>query len=259
MTSSARVKTFAAAVMLATAGSAQAAMIPPEGLFFSAWNGNPEAVSSMVINLNKTTPEFLSNPDTNFSLSGASLTALTSWLGSLADLSIMQWNVTGAMLGPSPGPTYGGLSTSTEIETASPFGWGLFTGLDAAVGNYEIFRNVTAENLATTDAFSASNPNQLFSAQFNGGVGFATLGTLGQFLPFYAFFADQDGNEFFEGDFTKFANGWKLDFTAGGPASLTYAPIPVPAAVWLMGSALVALVGISRRKVGLKGDNDHEV
>ena len=48
------------------------------------------------------------------------------------------------------------------------------------------------------------------------------------------------------------SNGYSGGFTVseggGTPTLLPYAPIPVPAAVWLLGSGLVGLIGIARRK-----------
>lgn len=43
-----------------------------------------------------------------------------------------------------------------------------------------------------------------------------------------------------------FNSQYKLDVAI----SATTAPVPVPAAVWMLGSALIGLVGVSRRRVG---------
>jgi hypothetical protein len=43
-----------------------------------------------------------------------------------------------------------------------------------------------------------------------------------------------------------FNSAYKLDVAI----SATTAPVPVPAAVWMLGSALIGLVGVSRRRVG---------
>ena len=251
MTSHLKSKAIAAAAALVLSGAAAATPLTGEDLFFTAWNGNPDAASSIVINLGITASEFRANPNAPFALGGASLTTLSTWLTSLGSgVSGVQWNLSGASLGPQNSPTYGLLTTSTDIETRDPGGWGQFTGLDAAVGNYPIYFVDVNGGLASTDAYFASNPLQLFSPSFNGGVGINGLARVGDSVEFYAMFVDQDGNEFFEGDYASFGGSWTLGF-AGGVASLAYvtaAPVPIPAAVWLFGSGLLGLFGIGRRK-----------
>lgn len=57
-----------------------------------------------------------------------------------------------------------------------------------------------------------------------------------------------ESNEFFTSiSFTKSASG-SDSFTISDFHYATAAPVPVPAAVWLMGSALLGLVGIGRKK-----------
>lgn len=46
---------------------------------------------------------------------------------------------------------------------------------------------------------------------------------------------------------TTFAGNWSLD----SQGLLTYSAVPVPAAVWLFGSALVGLVGVARRRAAI--------
>ena len=42
----------------------------------------------------------------------------------------------------------------------------------------------------------------------------------------------------------------KIDTISGGIEAVEGPPIPIPGAVWLMGSGLIAMVGIRRRKKG---------
>ena len=49
-------------------------------------------------------------------------------------------------------------------------------------------------------------------------------------------------------DFTGFTGDFGVDFTGDGTAVANVAPIPLPAAVWLFGTGLLALVGVGRRR-----------
>ncbi len=246
----------AVAVTLSFSGVASAAPIGAEGLFFSAFNGDSSAPSSIVINLLETTSEFRANPNAPRALEGESLAVLTAWLGEQSDLGTLRWSVLGASIGDAfsspPSPLHGGLSTSSNLDTLPEQGSGSFNGLDQVVLNFADFRNnkVNANLQGDVNAFYAANQTQYFFASQDGGANFESRGALGESLPFYAFFADQSGNEFFEGDFTKFDGSWTLNFD-DGVASLTYsaAPVPVPAAVWLFGSALAGIAGVARRRI----------
>jgi hypothetical protein len=252
-----KLKALAAAIALAVSGAASAAPIAVDGLFLSIRDQSNN--NSFVANLGTTTTQFLANPNAPYTLGGQALTALSSFLSG-RDLSSIVWNVTGLMNGPYGSTTYGGLTTSTNIETA-PQDWGHFNGLDAVVNNYTLFRNNVNADLASVDGvgYASGDLKGFFAPANNGGVAsIQSLGSVGQSLKFYAFFAAQpnDGfTELFEGDYSgPLANAnwaWKLDFN-GTNANLTYsaatAPVPVPAAVWLLGSALIGMVGVSRRK-----------
>jgi hypothetical protein len=253
-------KSLVAAAVAATLGSAaSAAPIPSTGLFFSAYNGNPDAPSSIVINLGVTAAEFLAAPSQSYSLNGIDTGLLSNWLGSLnpANLSTLQWGIyanSAAAPSAQPTPDYYFLSTATSgVETDS--NWGLFNGLEGVIGSQipSFLSNPTlgpAQLNASTNTYSANNVNQSFQAE-EGGVGFESQAGLNQSATFYRFFADQEpGLEYFQGDYIQYLS-WTLSYS-GGLASLGYggnAPeVPVPAAVWLFASGLLGMAGVSRRK-----------
>jgi hypothetical protein len=99
-----------------------------------------------------------------------------------------------------------------------------------------------------------------------------TYENTGSYLGYYA-----EGNSFAGDDsntitmsIARLPNGMDSDFNAAdfgsacitpgsaniggtGDCSFSVSPVPVPAAVWLFGSGLVGLIGVSRRKNGISG------
>ena len=268
-----KLKTLVAAVALAAGGSAAAATIGAEGLFFSAFNGNPDAPSSIVINLGETSTQFKTTPTASRSLATSDPTALTTlstWLnGNSANLGTIRWSIYGRMAGVAPTVNFGGLATmavpnaNTAINdclSGATVACGNNTGttrINTVNGNLELFLNSPATganpNLQTQNAFAANDTNQRFFASQNGGVSYETRGGLNQSLLFYSFFPQQGVSATISnarGSVSGFPGPgqWNFSFAPGTGASLSYSAVPVPAAVWLLGSALTGLVGVSRRR-----------
>jgi hypothetical protein len=79
---------------------------------------------------------------------------------------------------------------------------------------------------------------------------FVATASLGEALSFYHV---TDSENFYANNnalvnVTKYAGTWNLDASGTLTYSVGGAPVPVPAAIWLLGSAMVGLVGVARRK-----------
>lgn len=110
----------------------------------------------------------------------------------------------------------------------------LFSGINILGFSFSMSGLATNGNRETIVGQSSSPASGATWANFTGTTGY--VGVLSQ------------SNEFFTSiTFTKNKDGAD-DFTISNFHYATAAPVPVPAAVWLMGSALLGLVGIGRRK-----------
>ena len=85
-----------------------------------------------------------------------------------------------------------------------------------------------------------------FNETFGSVVSFQSGAAIGESMAFFNLFASAatGGNVAIE----QFADGaTPFVWTLGLDGTLSYAPVPVPAAVWLFGSALAAFLGLRRR------------
>jgi hypothetical protein len=248
----------AVALVLAAAASgiASAAPLGTESLFFSARDNVNN--TSLVINLGMTTADFRANPNAAFTLGGAELSGLQTYL-STANLGGVIWTVMGinddgSLAGGTPSQNFGGLTTSTVALESVYNDWGQFGGLEATVNQTTTWRNLVNPNLAASNVYATSGAQAFKFALQDGGVGIPGTSVVGGTMAFYQFFA-KAGNELFEGDNIKFAGSWSLNYS-GGVASMTYSgagtpEVPVPAAVWLLLSGVMGLVGVGRRKAAV--------
>jgi hypothetical protein len=239
-------KAAAALVVLAAAGTAQATPIAPEGLFLSLRDSTN--LTSLVVNLNLTTTTFRGAPTATYTLSGDGLADLTAYLTG-ANLGSVRWNVAGASNGAFGSSLYGGLSTSSTNPAATFQDWGIDV-VQNTNNQFGLFRGVTNAGLTSSEGWTTTGNGAYFTVS-QGGTSFVNaLGTIGQSLGFYSFFANPDDE--FSGLSTAFAGNWTLSFL-NGVAGLTYVsavtpPVPVPAAVWLLASGVAGLFGVSRRR-----------
>jgi hypothetical protein len=170
------------------------------------------------------------------------------------------WNIAAAH--NFPGATnddFGYLTTSATSLTSGNVPSG-FVGMEAAltkIGTYTQSVNGGSTNYAanTSAIFASTDTNSYYDTAFgdmwNGAH--STEGGLGDSLGFYFVamnYDDTQGDPTLGSHVRALLGQWSL--SAQGllayTASIGPAPVPVPAAFWLLGSALVGMVGIRRRK-----------
>ena len=249
-----KMKALAAAVALTVAGSANAAIDTfgsGDGeLFFSVRDNTNN--TSFVLDLNVKLSDFIANPTQSLSF-GDMLSYVASSSGNLS-WSVMAGDSTGANV--ANGLRY--LTTAAAgsdlllgaVSNNTLQGWNIMDG--------DYLANVNGV-LAGNSATSALGDNAYFTTtmdswQNNSPVS-ATAG-LGDSQNFYLL-ANSASTILPAGKTAKVnlndfsntpGNVWTLATDATGVTSLTYGAVPVPPAVWLLGSALLGLVGVARRK-----------
>lgn len=252
------VKAITAAVVLSCAGTANAAIdnfYTGNGELFLSIRDNVNA-TSIVLDMNLTMDTFLATTGTsNFSMTDAGISAFLS-----AGSQDFSWAV---MAGDSVG-------------SASPGGLRYLSTTNAADTTIGALNNTTLQGFQAMDTAYVDNVNQLFLGNTNttgqstsvdpsyfgavmdnwsNNANFSATAAVGQSQNF-VFLSNSAStilptgklaliNQVNTGSFTLDANG-VLSFTAPGvtPPPTT----PLPGALYLLGSALVGLVGVTRRK-----------
>lgn len=268
-----KLKTLVAAVAMVAAGAAQAAILTDGingGAGIGYGVGDAELLLSimddnrnlsLVLDLNLTANQFRFNNAALINTFSVTDSLLQSFIAGSPDASLLRWNIGGA----SNGPGFSDIGLLSTHGTAGPLidpaerpatGSAIMTGMQ----QYEAYANYNSA------LFNATNPNSglsnalvdasghgagLWGPSFGGAltyineqVGFADT----QLMSFiYVDAADVVSGSPFA---TVFANGsWKVDPTLGKVSYVgQVSAVPVPAAVWLFGSGLLGLVGISRRR-----------
>jgi len=266
-----KTKVLVAAVSLAAAVQANAAINPDNELFTGSGTGAGELFLSVIdrggsapesysLDLGITASAFRANPN---SFLGTSLAADSNLnlLLTHNDGGTIHWNIAAAS-NPDPGNgtdflNFGYLTTSLTNLTAANTPQG-FTGMAAAQSKLGTY--VQAVNTAAGNTNFALNNSTLVNggdaAFYDGpnwgnnwdGASHGSEAASAQTMNMYFVGldpADPDGNttrvDTFSGLWTLASNG-TLTFASAA------APVPLPPAVWLLGSALVGLVGVGRRR-----------
>lgn len=249
-------KVAAAVALSLVAGGAQAAISNDaaqtgNGEVFLSFLHDTTTPTSLVVDTGIDTQAMVNNPLAfdNFTVSGAALTSFFN--GKLA--SDTKFNGGGVQRGPDV-PSFGFLVTTNDSTYATAdlaHIDGLQQNTAAYINNVNDADSVIATNNVTGPYSPGNNAfhDNIFVWSNNvGGVGPDTEGGVSNSLDFWRFHLNSD---FSATEKTKLGN-WTVDFTN---ASATFhavgggvSPVPVPAAVWLLASALVGFAGVSRRR-----------
>jgi hypothetical protein len=228
---------LAAVAAVSMPSKAQALSFPNGDLAFVVYGGSSEFYQDL-----GSISSILSNPTTTLNLTPQQLTDVTTGASLGIKFTLLGTSADGTQfLTGGPGTITGGQKATTDWLT----GEGQVQGWSALLGS--ISGGTTANNPLT---LLASNQNSFTSmlgsdGRLSGTMGFSVAAGSDQTLSLYSIMTDVgSGNDVY----TKVATAL---FTANGQLTITpgAAPVPIPAAVVLFGSGLVALVGIARRKV----------
>ncbi len=270
-----KLKSLVIAVAMTVAGVAQAAIYNDNlnssadlgsgtgagELMFSIYD--PGRAQSLTLDMNLTANTFRNNNASLVNTFSVSNSLLQSFIAGSANQSAMVWNL-GGLSNSGFGPNAGTLTTNgnagATIDTTSINGNALTSAMQFA-SNYG--------NL-NSGLFTASNPNAAITSAsgpagflggawgYNFGGSFSFNNTVNgfgsdQLMSFIALgvtdVSDLDGQAISN----TFASGkWHVDAASGTVSYVGVSAVPVPAAVWLFGSGLLGLVGVSRRKSAAK-------
>ena len=233
------------------------------------------AGKSLVFNTGLTAASFNAQANGSFAVSilPADLTKLNTFISGVANPSTFKWNIAaidnrvGDINGNLGGPFWDGygfqstaavgtaISTANGPDSADP-------GITNALVTANVFFN--AQNSFTGNPLASGNvvvtTNQASPSGFVGNWGnniansgtFNNTGALGDSLAYYFFHGVGIDPGLNQVRSDKYKGKWTLAFGQAAGTTLNYtvapAPIPVPPAVLLMGSAMAGLIATRRRK-----------
>jgi hypothetical protein len=234
------IKSALAVAALALGASAAQAAIPAGNIVFNEWN-NATNAQGYTWDTGLAAASFTGN--TSFSVTLTNAAAIAAFNSNSANV---QWNVAGAA-----GANYFTTGTTNNVlNYGSNIGEGNFEQSSAVSAAGTIYSSLTTNTASLSSAYWAAS----FS-QGNGSLADLT-DKIGGGASSSMNFLVLDTNA----TPTLFSGTWTLQFlnAAGGLATtgtavsavLAWSPtaVPLPAAVWLLGSGLAGLAGIGRRR-----------
>ncbi|MEK7322148.1 MAG: VPLPA-CTERM sorting domain-containing protein [Pseudomonadota bacterium] len=281
-----KLKTLVAAVALCAAGGAQAA-ISEDGmnggngiatgtgqgeLFVNVWD--PVRAKSLILDLNLTVNDFRNNNAALINTFNVTDALTQSFIAGSPNQANMKWSVVGVSNGPGTSAlgfvtTHGagtnlgvpdaGTSIFANIQNANPPSEAPYSGTSVQVGMEGISNYVNNNNFALGASGTSVISDDTFATGFMGGamahtvagsLNFSNVGGLSdQMLMSFIYMNDANGDPLGETPVLvqAFADGfWKLNATTGNVAYVS--AVPIPPALWLLGSSLAGLVAVARRR-----------
>ena len=219
-------------------------------LFFSILDGTNK--KSLTLDLNVGVQAFLANPLAGVSVQSNALQAFIAG----GDQAAMVWNVAGLNNDVDP-LGFPGIFVVTTVDpdsTPAPFGGLASDGLTNGIANAGQFLSgvngaLIGDVAEVGDLSPAYFDNQAgnWSDNFGGPLPFDNAADFatGETAAMVIIGARADGLASELVPNAELAQGfWSLD---GATGTVSFQPVPIPAAVWLFGSAILGLVGIRRR------------
>lgn len=269
-----KMKALVAVTALALGAQAQAAINYDGSYNATTGDGSGELFLSVIdranqksytLDLGVTAATFIASDSASYSLTYAADANLTTFLAT-ASLSNVSWNLAAANnLTEITTNMFGYLSTAPTTLVANantPQGITGISGSLSQLAQYADAVNATLTGQTTNYGINTStvtlNPlaNEYHDTgswgdMWNGSH--STEGGLDDSMAFYLVALDFDADPE-AGNVSRvqtFSGEWKLASNGAltyATATVTPPAVPVPAAVWLLGSALIGMVGVARRK-----------